>query len=58
MERQCPMDKKELALEAKVLYKNELYSIIHIYESGYIEISKEAFFQVELVHRSEITQIY
>ncbi|MGG3805624.1 hypothetical protein [Metabacillus fastidiosus] len=51
------MEKKELALQVKVLYKNELYSIIHIYESGYVEISKNAFFQVELVHCSEITQL-
>lgn len=32
------MNRAELVLGDKVLYKNEIYSIVHIYESGYIEI--------------------
>lgn len=49
------MDKTELSIEDKVLYKNKVYIIIHIYESGYVEISKEKFeFIVELVHYSEV----
>lgn len=37
----------------KVLYKNKVFTIIHIYKSNFIEI-RENDFNVELVHYSEI----
>lgn len=37
----------------RVLYNDKVYTIVHIYESDYIEI-KESDFKVELVHCSEI----
>lgn len=39
----------------KVSYKGEIYSVIHIYESSYIEIKKDN--KVELVHSSEIQRV-
>jgi hypothetical protein len=48
-----PLDRVEFVLKDKVLYKDEIYSIVYIYESGYIEIRKSTF-KVELVHYSEI----
>jgi hypothetical protein len=50
------LNRVELVVKDKVLYEDEIYSIIHIYESGYIEISKSTF-KVELVHYSEIKKV-
>jgi hypothetical protein len=47
----------ELVIRDKVLYQNEIYSIVHIYGSGYIEMSKDKF-KVELVYYLEIKKIY
>jgi hypothetical protein len=46
----------ELISGDKVLYQDEVYSIVHIYESGYIEI-RENMFRGELVHYSEIKKV-
>lgn len=39
----------------KVSYKGKIYIVIHIYESGYLEIKQ--FNKVELVHVTEIEQV-
>lgn len=56
MER-IKLDRTELMVEDKVLFKNEVYKIIHIYKSGYIEIGQDHFFKVDLVYFSEVKKI-
>lgn len=47
----------ELIIGDKVLYKDKIYNVIYIYNSGYIEIKEKGnMFKVELVHYSEINK--
>ena len=50
------LSRAELVRGDKVLYQDKIYSIIHVYQSGYIEIRKSGF-TVELVHYLEIKKV-
>jgi hypothetical protein len=42
-----------LKVGEKVSYNNKIYTVLHIYCSGYCEIKENAY-NVELVHRSKL----
>lgn len=41
----------------KVLYKEELYEILHVYETGFCEIQKIETGKVSLVHMEDLEKI-
>lgn len=43
-----------IKLGDKVKYKGEIYEVIHLYDTGMIEIKKENLYIVELVTESQI----
>lgn len=40
----------------KVWYRGELYEVLHVYESGFCEISKIETGRVSLVHRDDLEE--
>jgi hypothetical protein len=45
-----------LEVGEQVLFKGKVCTIVHVYQSGYVEI-RESVFKVELVHWSELKPV-